>query len=127
VADTKLGGDHLSRLLKRPDFRIHDIPENIKRVAPLEIWELVETDLKYEGYASRQAEQNRKLAEGNALRIPDGLDYLRIAGLRSETRQKLRRSIALLWDKPGASAAYPTDIAIISILLKRTTYNHHNS
>src|SRR5438067_2958434 len=46
ATDTKLGGNPLSRLLKRPDFSIHDVPEDIKNVAPLEIWELVETDLK---------------------------------------------------------------------------------
>ncbi len=120
VTDTKLGGDHLSQLLKRPDFGIHDIPEGIKRVTPLEIWELVETDLKYEGYATRQAEQNRKLAEGNALRIPDGLDYLRIAGLRSETRQKLAAlRPASLGEAARISGITPTDIAIISIWLKK--------
>jgi tRNA uridine 5-carboxymethylaminomethyl modification enzyme len=120
VTDTKLGGDHLSQLLKRPDFGVHDIPEGIKSVAPLETWELVETDLKYEGYASRQAEQNRKLAEGNALRIPDGLDYLRIAGLRSETRQKLAavRPVSL-GQAARISGITPTDIAIISIWLKK--------
>src|SRR5260370_25329721 len=67
ATDTKLGGNPLSQLLKRPDFNIHDIAEDIKKVAPLEIWELVETDLKYEGYASRQAEQNRMVAKRNAL------------------------------------------------------------
>jgi tRNA uridine 5-carboxymethylaminomethyl modification enzyme len=122
VTDTKLGGDHLSQLLKRPDFGIHDIPEDIKRVAPLEIWELAETDLKYEGYASRQTEQNRKLAEGNALGIPDGLDYLRIAGLRSETRQKLAAlRPASLGEAARISGITPTDIAIISIWLKKNS------
>src|SRR5438067_2269875 len=42
----KLHGIPVSQLLKRPDFSIHDVPEDIKNVAPLEIWELVETDLK---------------------------------------------------------------------------------
>jgi tRNA uridine 5-carboxymethylaminomethyl modification enzyme len=120
VTDTKLRGDHLSQLMKRPDFGIHDLPEDIKRVAPLEIWELVETDLKYEGYATRQAEQNRKLAERNALRIPDGLDYLRIAGLRSETRQKLAavRPVSL-GQAARISGITPTDVAIISIWLNK--------
>jgi tRNA uridine 5-carboxymethylaminomethyl modification enzyme len=120
ATDTKLGGDPVSQLLKRPDFGIHDIPEDIKRVAPLEIWELVETDLKYEGYASRQAEQNRKLAERSALRIPDGLDYLRIAGLRSETRQKLAAARPVsLGQAARISGITPTDIAIISIWLNK--------
>jgi tRNA uridine 5-carboxymethylaminomethyl modification enzyme len=124
VTDTKIGGDHVSKLLKRPDFGIHDLPEDIKRIAPLEIWQLVETDIKYEGYASRQAEQNRKLAEGSALRIPAGLDYLRIAGLRSETRQKLATiRPASLRQAARISGITPTDIAIISIWLKKNSLN----
>src|SRR5881394_1137700 len=122
ATDMKLGGNPLSRLLKRPDFNIHDIPEDIKNVAPLEIWELVETDLKYEGYVSRQTEQNRMVAKRNALRIPDGLDYLRIAGLRSETRQKLAavRPVSL-GQAARISGITPTDIAIISIWLTKNT------
>ena len=116
----KLGGNPLSRLLKRPDFNIHDIPEDIKNVVPLEIWELVEIDLKYEGYASRQSEQNRTVAKRNALRIPDGLDYLRIAGLRSETRQKLAAARPVsLGQAARISGITPTDIAIISIWLTK--------
>ncbi len=120
ATDTKLGGNPLSQLLKRPDFSIHNVPEDIKNVAPLEIWELVETDLKYEGYVSRQTEQNRMVAKRNALRIPDGLDYLRIAGLRSETRQKLAavRPVSL-GQAARISGITPSDIAIISIWLTK--------
>ena len=122
ATDMKLGGNPLSRLLKRPDFNIHDIPEDIKNVVPLEIWELVEIDLKYEGYASRQSEQNRTVAKRNALRIPDGLDYLRIAGLRSETRQKLAAARPVsLGQAARISGITPTDIAIISIWLTKNT------
>src|SRR5438034_1137480 len=128
ATDTKLGGNPLSRLLKRPDFSIHDVPEDIKNVAPLEIWELVETDLKYEGYVSRQTEQNRMVAKRNALRIPDGLDYLRIAGLRSETRQKLTavRPVSL-GQAARISGITPTDIAIISIWLTKNNLKSHKS
>ena len=120
ATDTKLDGNPLSQLLKRPDFSIHNVPEDIKNVAPLEIWELVETDLKYEGYVSRQTEQNRMVAKRNALRIPDGLDYLRIAGLRSETRQKLAavRPVSL-GQAARISGITPSDIAIISIWLTK--------
>jgi tRNA uridine 5-carboxymethylaminomethyl modification enzyme len=128
ATDTKLGGNPLSQLLKRPDFNIHDVPEDIKRAAPLEIWELVETDLKYEGYASRQAEQNRMVAKRNALRIPDGLDYLRIAGLRSETRQKLAavRPVSL-GQAARISGITPTDIAIISIWITKNNLESQKS
>ncbi len=116
--DTKLGGIPLCQLLKRPDFGIPNLPEEIRTLAPAEIWETVGTDVKYEGYVSRQAEQNRRVASRNLQPIPDGLDYGEIVGLRSETRQKLTavRPVSL-GQAARISGITPADIAIISIWL----------
>ena len=116
--DTKLGGIPLCQLLKRPDFGIPNLPEEIRTVAPAEIWETVGTDVKYEGYVSRQAEQNRRVASRSLQPIPDGLDYGEIVGLRSETRQKLTavRPVSL-GQAARISGITPADIAIISIWL----------
>ena len=118
--DTKLGGVPLCQLLKRPDFGIVNLPEEIRTLAPAEIWETVGTDVKYEGYVSRQAEQNRKVASRNLQPIPDGLDYGKIVGLRSETRQKLTavRPVSL-GQAARISGITPTDITIISIWLTK--------
>src|SRR5438445_6637599 len=86
---TKLGGVAISQLLKRQDFSVKNLPVEIVSLAPTEIWELVETDVKCRGYAVRQTGQNREIARRSFQRIPDALDYAKIAGLRSETRQKL--------------------------------------
>jgi tRNA uridine 5-carboxymethylaminomethyl modification enzyme len=77
--------------------------------------------LKYQGYAVRQAGQNREIARRNNQRIPDGLDYARITGLRSETRQKLAAiRPATLGQAARISGITPADIAIISIWLTKT-------
>jgi tRNA U34 5-carboxymethylaminomethyl modifying enzyme MnmG/GidA len=47
---------------------------------PLAIWELLQTDFKYEGYAARQSEQNQRLDRKRNQKIPDGLNYDKIAG-----------------------------------------------
>ena len=118
--DTKLGGVPLCQLLKRPDFGIPNLPEEIRTVAPAEIWETVGTDVKYEGYVNRQAEQNRRAASRNLQPIPEGLDYGKIVGLRSETRQKLTavRPVSL-GQAARISGITPADIAIISIWLTK--------
>src|SRR5207248_11614474 len=67
----KLVGIPLGQLLKRPGFGVPDLPEKIRTLAPVEIWETVATDMKYEGYVSRQAEQNRKIANLNLQTILD--------------------------------------------------------
>src|SRR5213596_3910892 len=122
AAETKLGGIPLSQLLKRPDFGIPNLPEEVRTLAPAEIWETIETDVKYEGYLSRQAEQNRKVASRNLQPIPDGLDYGKIAGLRSESRQKLTavRPVSL-GQAARISGITHADITIISIWLTKNS------
>jgi tRNA uridine 5-carboxymethylaminomethyl modification enzyme len=121
TTQTKLRGTCICQLLKRPDFTTQSLPEELQKLAPAELWELVETDLKYEGYMARQASQNRAIARQDSQRIPDGLDYGRIAGLRSETRQKLATiRPSSLGQAARISGITPTDIAIISIWLTKT-------
>jgi len=111
-------GASLAQLLKRPDYRCTDLPEVARSLASLDIWELIETEFKYEGYAARQSEQNRRMALRNLQSIPADLDFWKIAGLRSETRQKLSviRPTSL-GQAARVSGITPSDIAIISIWL----------
>src|ERR1041385_2044336 len=125
---TNLGGVSVSRLLKRPEFTVKDLPEEIASLAPPEVWGLIETDLKYEGYANRQSSQNRQIQSRHELTIPDGLDYHKIAGLRSETRQKLAsiRPVSL-GQAARISGITPADISIISIWLSSNALRIDNS
>ena len=121
---TRVEGTTLEQLLRRPEVEWSEVTAREPRLAEVsrEATMQVTCDLKYEGYASRQSEQNRTVAKRNALRIPDGLDYLRIAGLRSETRQKLAAARPVsLGQAARISGITPTDIAIISIWLTKNT------
>jgi tRNA uridine 5-carboxymethylaminomethyl modification enzyme len=118
VTETKVNGTPISQLFKRRDFGFKDLSPEIRRLASEEIWNLVETDFKYEGYAVRQAEQNRRLTRASNQTIPDGLDFGRIAGLRSETRQKLSAlRPSSLGEAARISGITPADVAIVSIWL----------
>ena len=117
---TKLNGNPLSRLLKQPDFDVRTLPSDMLSCVPLAIWELLQTDFKYEGYAARQAEQNQRLDRKRNQKIPDGLDYDKIAGLRSETRQKLSNlRPPSLGQAARISGITPSDISILHIWLNR--------
>src|SRR6266699_6635925 len=85
----KINGLLISQLLKRPDFHHENLPKEIASLAGAEIWDLIETEIKYEGYAARQADQNREVARRGLQKIPDGFDFGKVVGLSSETRQKL--------------------------------------
>jgi len=115
---SKLQGIPVSQLLKRPDFAVNNLPPELLSAVPWYIWELLETDFKYEGYAARQSAENQKLERKLKQSIPDGLDYTKIVGLRSEARQKLSTlRPSSLGQAARISGITPADVSIISIWL----------
>jgi len=122
---TTIRGVPISQLFKRPDFSVRNLPPEIVSCVPIPIWELVETDFKYEGYAARQSEQNRQLERRQDQVIPDGLDYSKINGLRSETRQKLATlRPTSVGQAARISGITPADVAIISIWLSKNVLQY---
>jgi len=118
VAGTKLNGTPVSRLLKRPDFDVRTLPRDVLSSVPLSIWELLQTDFKYEGYAARQSEHNQRLDRKRNQKIPDAVDYNKIVGLRSETRQKLSKlRPTSLGQAARISGITPSDVSILHIWL----------
>jgi tRNA uridine 5-carboxymethylaminomethyl modification enzyme len=126
ASETKLNGLPISQLLKRPDFNAKDLPSELCSLLPITIWQLVETDFKYEGYAVRQSDQNRQIERRQHQLIPVWLNYDEIPGLRSETRQKLATTRpSSLGQAARLSGITPADLAIISIwLYKNNLYRH---
>jgi tRNA uridine 5-carboxymethylaminomethyl modification enzyme len=121
----KLNGTPVSRLLKQPDFDVRTLPSDSLSCAPLSIWELLQTDFKYEGYAARQSEQNQRLDRKRNQEIPDGLDYDKIAGLRAETRQKLSSlRPTSLGQAANISGITPSDISILHIWLNKNVLRY---
>ena len=113
-------GTPVSQLLKRPGFSYSDLPFEIRQIAPAGIWELLETEIKYEGYAVRQAQHNRELSKKNLQKIPDGFNFASIAALSSETRQKLSKVRPLTVGQAARiSGVTPADISILSIWLTK--------
>ena len=127
VKELRFEGKSVVALLKMADFRLDALPRQIRELAPRELWELVETDLKYEGYVLRQTGQNEKLARGQARPIPSGIDYEQITGLRLETRQRLSAIRPDSIGKAGrVSGITPTDLSIISIWLEKNKLSFSN-
>jgi tRNA uridine 5-carboxymethylaminomethyl modification enzyme len=120
VREITLDGKPLTALLKMPEFNSQTVPADIRQLAPPDLWELVETDLKYEGYVQRQTAQNAKLFRDLNRVIPADLDYQTIGGLRRETRQKLSAiRPPSLGHAARVSGITPADISIISIWLQK--------
>ena len=128
AAGTKLNGTAISRLLKHPDFDVTQLPDNILSCVPLPIWELFQTDLRYEGYAVRQSVQNQRLHSKRNQIIPADFNYGNVAGLRSETREKLSRlRPQSLGRAARISGITPSDISILHIWLNRNRLSERHS
>ena len=124
ASQTKLNGLPISQLLKRAEFGAKDLPSELLSIVPMTIWQLVDTDFKYAGYAARQSDQNRQLERRQQQVIPDWLNYDEIPGLRSETRQKLAAARPnSLGQAARISGITPAHVSIISIwLFKNNLY-----
>jgi tRNA uridine 5-carboxymethylaminomethyl modification enzyme len=120
VQELKVHGKTVSALLRMTGFNMESLPAEIQRLASREIWDLVEIDLKYEGYVQRQSGQNQKLFRARARLIPRDIDYDRIVGLRRESRQKLGAARpSSIGQAEQLRGMTPADISILSIWLEK--------
>jgi tRNA uridine 5-carboxymethylaminomethyl modification enzyme len=89
AANTRFEGQTLLHAMKRPEFRVEMVPLSLLVDLSPEIWELLETEVRYEGYIRRHNEQLQSMRTAAAKRIPAEINYSAVPGLRSEARQKL--------------------------------------
>ena len=120
AAKETVAGKPIGHLLRQPRYDIESLPPTLRTAFPDEIWELVEADLKNDGYIRRQTVQNRHISARGGQAIPDGLDFAKIQGLRPETRQKLGAlRPTTLGQASRIGGITPADVAIISIWLAK--------
>ena len=71
--------------------------------------ELVELEVKYEGYIERMKRQLGQFEELESIRIPERLDFNRVPGLSNEVRERLARnrpaSVGMAQRMPGVTPA----------------------
>jgi tRNA uridine 5-carboxymethylaminomethyl modification enzyme len=107
-------------LLRRPDFNLRLLPKDLLNDFSIEIWEQVETDLKYEGYIKRQENSIARAEHAESKTIPDRLAYEQVRGLRVEARQKFTKiRPATLGQAGRISGITPADIALLTIHLEK--------
>jgi tRNA uridine 5-carboxymethylaminomethyl modification enzyme len=118
----------LADLLKRPEISYADLvaidpdrPADIDRYVARQ----VEIQIKYEGYITKQNERIERFKKLENKRIPDGVDYLGMKGLRLEAAEKLDKqrppSVGMASRISGVS---PADINVLLIHLARAERSH---
>lgn len=112
----------LAQLIKRPELGYREIcriappPEPV----PLEVAEQVEIQLKYEGYIRKSLQQVEKMKKMENKRIPSWVDYDKIQGISSESREKLKKVRPLsLGQASRISGVNPSDISILMVHIEQ--------
>ncbi len=120
AARVRIDQTRVDQLLRRPDYDFRQLPKELLNDFGPQVWEQVETDLKYEGYIKRQEDSIHRAERAESKNIPDLLDYENIRGLRAEARQKFSKiRPATLGQAGRISGITPSDIALLSIHLER--------
>ena len=116
-------------LLLRPQVALADIehlapavPELKERMGTLsaEVVEQVETDVKYEGYLSKEREMAQKLNRLEDVPLELEMDYARLTSLSFEARQKLDQiKPRTLGQASRISGVSPADLSVLLVYLGR--------
>ena len=113
-------GVHLSELIKRPEL-------DYKILAPIDkdrpklnkyVEEQAYIQIKYEGYIKKQLDQVEQFKKLENKKIPEGIDFSQIHGLRLEARQKLAKfKPHSIGQASRISGVSPSDINVLLIYL----------
>ena len=115
-----VSGIHLAELLRRPQVTYEALREiDAQRPdLPSEIFEKVETEIKYEGYIKRQLAQIREMRRLENRCLPPNVDYKTVVGLRLEAQEKLNQVQPLnIGQASRISGVSPADISVLLIWL----------
>lgn len=108
------------QLLKRPEIKIDFLKNFIDLNYDNDILEIVEIDIKYEGYISKTYKEVEKMIKLEEKKIPNDLDYDKIINLASEAKQKLKLVKPIsIGQAARISGVNPSDIAILAVYLKK--------
>ena len=115
-------GMRLADLVKRPQLSYDILAEFDKERPSLskDVTEKVETEIKYEGYITRQQAQVNEMLRLENKYIPSDIDYNNVYGLRLEAIEKLNKiRPSNIGQASRISGVSPADISVLLIYLAK--------
>jgi tRNA uridine 5-carboxymethylaminomethyl modification enzyme len=129
VLDGPLSRDYSAfELLLRPEVSYDDLLEligppdwsDVDDRVPSQVRAQIEVRAKYAGYIERQQDDIERQQRNEETRLPEDLDYLQVAGLSNEVRQKLAEARpATLGQASRTPGVTPAAISILLVHLKK--------
>ncbi|MDN3505521.1 MAG: tRNA uridine-5-carboxymethylaminomethyl(34) synthesis enzyme MnmG [Rhabdochlamydiaceae bacterium] len=114
-----------AQYLKRPEVTyehlLQKFPDEVKDYGE-EINLQIELELKYEGYIIRQRKDIEKLEKLDKVKIPEGIDFFSVIGLRNEAQEKLNKYTPdNLGQASRLSGVSIADVSVLSVHLRKLT------
>ena len=109
-------------LIKRPQISYVDLApfDKNRKEIPREVYEQVETEIKYEGYIQKQYAQVEQMHRLEYKKLNVNQDYCEIKGLRLEAQEKLNKiKPENLGQASRISGVSPADISVLVIWLEQ--------
>lgn len=115
-------GVKLADLLRRPELSYEALTavDITRPVLPAAVFENVEIEIKYEGYIERQKADIAEMRRLEGKKLPRGVDYTTVIGLRTEAQEKLQKvKPANIGQASRISGVSPADISVLLIWLAK--------
>lgn len=117
----RVDGIPLAAWFRRVENSTATLPSGIASQFPRSIWEILETDLKYQGYIDRENLRIARISGQESRPIPASLDYEKVTGLRVEAIQKLTSIRPETFGQAARiSGVTPADISLLSVWVARS-------
>ena len=123
-SSTLSGRIKLIDLVKRPEIELIDLLDHLKYDYDKEIAEMVEINIKYEGYIKKTENEVKKMLKLEEKQIPKDIDYEKVRNIATEAKQKFSKIRPLtIGQASRISGVNPSDITMLLVYLKKE-YNN---
>jgi tRNA uridine 5-carboxymethylaminomethyl modification enzyme len=113
-------GVKLDQWFRRGENSWETLPETLLQEFHVELWPLIETNFKYEGHLGRQQAQIDRMSRQEGRRLPEGLDYLAIRGLKKEAQLRFSEiRPATLGQASRIPGITPADMAMLVVWIEK--------
>jgi tRNA uridine 5-carboxymethylaminomethyl modification enzyme len=120
VRQTVHEGAKLDHWFRRSENTWQMLPEGLREEFHVELWQLIETDFKYEGHLGRQHAQVERMSRQESRRLPENLDYTTIHGLKKEAQLRFTEiRPATLGQAGRIPGITPADVTMLAVWLEK--------
>lgn len=115
-----VGKIKLSELIKRPEVSLKSLLDYLNYEYDNEIADMVEINIKYEGYIKKTENEVQKMLKLEEKQIPEDIDYEKVRNIATEAKQKFSKIRPLtIGQASRISGVNPSDITMLLVYLKK--------